>query len=233
MTKEEITNKIIIQENKVRSMFINLFKDHFSSITTTDYEAKIDLSGFTYNNKNSVLNPIYIELKERSNEYSIQYLDENIYCVSGGTYLEAIKLDYFIELYKSNPYLEDYTIYKQKPKLFNELKKIKVLEGNDNDICLYTNRFEDIYSKDVKYLDLGGKISFKYSSDFTKSKSIEIKILKNNLLTNKKVDFCNDNFIGMILEDIDNDGVKEILILLNFYVMNGDSFILTIYKFVE
>ena len=65
-------------------------------------DKKIDLSGFTYNNKNSVLNPIYIELKERSNEYSIQYLDENIYCVSGGTYLEAIKLDYFIELYKSN-----------------------------------------------------------------------------------------------------------------------------------
>jgi hypothetical protein len=137
------------------------------------------------------------------------------------------------ELYKSNPYLEDYTIYKQKPKLFNELKKIKVLEGNDNDICLYTNRFEDIYSKDVKYLDLGGKISFKYSSDFTKSNSIEIQILKNNVLTKKKVDFGNDNFIGMILEDIDNDGVKEILILLNFYVMNGDSFILTIYKFVE
>ena len=137
------------------------------------------------------------------------------------------------ELYKSNPYLEDYTIYKQKPKLFNELKKIKVLEGNDNDICLYTNRFEDIYSKDVKYLDLGGKISFKYSSDFTKSNSIEIQILKNNVLTKKKVDFGNDNFIGMILEDINNDGVKEILILLNFYVMNGDSFILTIYKFVE
>jgi hypothetical protein len=106
------------------------------------------------------------------------------------------------ELYKSNPYLEDYTIYKQKPKLFNELKKIKVLEGNDNDICLYTNRFEDIYSKDVKYLDLGGKISFKYSSDFTKSNSIEIQILKNNVLTKKKVDFGNDNFIGMILEDI-------------------------------
>lgn len=145
-------------------------------------------------------------------------------------YLTKKELD---ELYKSNPYLEDYTIYKQKPKLFNELKKIKVLEGNDNDICLYTNRFEDIYSKDVKYLDLGGKISFKYSSYFTKSNSIEIQILKNNVLTKKKVDFGNDNFIGMILEDIDNDGVKEILILLNFYVMNGDSFILTIYKFVE
>ena len=137
------------------------------------------------------------------------------------------------ELYKSNPYLEDYTIYKQKPKLFNELKKIKVLKGNDNDISLYTNRFEDIYSKDVKYLDSGKKISFKYSSDFTKSNSIEIQILKNNVLTKQKVDFGSDNFIGMILEDIDNDGVKEILILLNFYVMNGDNYILTIYKFVE
>lgn len=137
------------------------------------------------------------------------------------------------ELYKSNPYLEDYTIYKQKPKLFNKLKKIKVLEGNDNDISLYTNRFEDIYSKDVKYLDFRKKISFNYSSDLTKSNSIEIQILKNNVLTKKKVDFSNYNFIGMILEDIDNDGVKEILILLNIYVMNGDNFILTIYKFVE
>jgi hypothetical protein len=137
------------------------------------------------------------------------------------------------ELYKSNPYLEDYTVYKQKTKLFNELKKIKVLEGNENDISLYTNRFEGIYSKDVKYLDSEKKISFKYSSDFTKSNSIEIQISKNNVLTKKKVDFGGDNFIGMILEDIDNDGVKEILILLNFYVMNGDNYILTIYKFVE
>lgn len=137
------------------------------------------------------------------------------------------------ELYKSNPYLEDYTIYKQKPKLFNELKKIKVLEGNDNDISLYTNRFEDIYSKDVKYLDSEKKILFKYSSDFTQSNSIEIQILENNVLTKKKVEFGGDNFIGMTLEDVDNDGIKEILILLNYYVMNGDNYILTIYKFAK
>ncbi len=137
------------------------------------------------------------------------------------------------ELYKSNPYLEDYTIYKQEPKLFDELKKIKVLEGNDNDISLFISRFENIHSKDVKYLDSGKKISFKYLTDFTKSNSIEIEILKNKVSTKKKVDFDNDNFIGMILEDIDNDGVKEILILLNFYVMNGDNYILTIYKFSE
>ena len=137
------------------------------------------------------------------------------------------------KLYKSNPYLVDYPIYKQKPKLFNNLKKIKVLEGNDKDISLNTNCFEDIYSKDAKYLDSGKKNSFKYSSDFTTSNSIEIQILNNNVLTKKKVDFGGYNFIGMILEDIDNDGVKEILILLNFYVMNGDNYILTIYKFVE
>ncbi len=137
------------------------------------------------------------------------------------------------ELYKSNPYLEDYTIYKQKPKLFNELKKIKVLEGNENNISLYTNRFENIYSKNVKYLDSEKKISFKYSSDFTKSNPIEIQILKNNVLTKRKVEIEGDNFIGMMLEDIDNDGVKEILILFNFYVMNGDNYILTVYKYVE
>ena len=91
-----------------------------------------------------------------------------------------------------------------------------ISENPELAISLYTNRFEGIYSKDVKYLDSEKKISFKYSSDFTKSNSIEIQISKSNVLTKKKVDFGGDNFIGMILEDIDNDGVKEILILLNF-----------------
>ena len=137
------------------------------------------------------------------------------------------------ELRNSNPYLEDYTIYKQKPELFSELKKIKVLEGNDNDISLFVDRFENIYSKHLKYLDAKKKISFKCYSDFTKSSSIKIEIKKNNVLTEKEIDFERENFIGMILEDVDNDGIKEILILLNTYFMNGDSYSLTIYKFVE
>ena len=137
------------------------------------------------------------------------------------------------ELYKSNPSLENYDEFNQNQKLFKELEKLKILKGDKNNQMLLLKRFEDIYSKDVKYLDPQKKISFNYLSDFSKSNSIDIKILKNNEVTEKKIDFGSDNFLGMILEDIDNDGIKEILILLNFYVMNGDNYILKIYKFVE
>ena len=137
------------------------------------------------------------------------------------------------KLYKSNPSLENYDENKRKPELFNELKKLNILEGNNNNLTLVVKRFEDNYSKDVKYLDLEKQISFNYSSDFALSNSIDIKIVKNSVLTQKKIDFEKENFIGMILEDVDNDGIKEVLILLNYYVMNGGNYVLIINKFVE
>jgi hypothetical protein len=141
-------------------------------------------------------------------------------------YLTKKELD---KLYKSNPILEEYDGYKKYVPLFKELEKLKILEEKD----LILKRFENIYSKEVKYLDSEKQISFNYSSDFTKSNSINIKIVKNNILIEKKIDFERDHFIGMILKDVDNDGIKEILILLNFYIMNGDNYILMINKFVE
>jgi len=137
------------------------------------------------------------------------------------------------KLYKSNPDLESYDEYKQKAKLFNELKKLKILEGDNDNLMLILKRFEDVYSKDVKYLDSEKQISFNYTSYFKKSNSINIEIMKNNVLIEKRIDFERENFVGIILEDVDNDGIKEILILLNYYIMNGDNYILMINKFVE
>lgn len=130
------------------------------------------------------------------------------------------------ELYKSNPSLESYD-YQQNKNLFDELENLKILDKKD----LNLGRFENVYSKE-KYLDNEKQILFTYDSDFRKSNSINIKIKKDGILTKKNIDFGSENFIGLILEDVDKDGVKEILILLNYYIMNGDNYILMINKFV-
>jgi hypothetical protein len=131
------------------------------------------------------------------------------------------------ELYKSNPSLENYD-YDQHKNLFNELENLKILDKKE----LILRRFENVYSKETKYIDNEKQISFKYDSDFRKSNSINIKMEKDGILTEKKIDFGRENFIGLILEDVDKDGIKEILILLNYYIMNGDNYILMINKFV-
>lgn len=93
-TKEEKEALIIIQEKKVRNMFINQFKDYFKSIEELSISSSMDLSGLTYSTLNG-LTTTYIELKERSNKYSV-------YTLSGSTYLEHIKLKEFNRLYKLN-----------------------------------------------------------------------------------------------------------------------------------
>lgn len=132
------------------------------------------------------------------------------------------------KMYQSNPVFEGIDEFEKSDNLFGELEKLKIQEGNE----LIVERFEGIFSENIKFLDAQKRISFSYSSNFTQSNSIDIKIVKDGISTKKKIDFEADHFIGMILEDVDNDGIKEILILLNYYVMNGDNYILMITKFV-
>ena len=139
----------------------------------------------------------------------------------------------FDELRKSNPYLENYDHVKRNPKIFNELKKAKILLDDDFSLELNLKRFENIFSTEEKYLDSEKRILFIYNSDFSQSNSINIKLKNDNVLIEKEIDFGSNHFIGMILEDVDNDGIKEILIVLNYYVMNGDNYILIVNKLVE
>ena len=95
---------------------------------------------------------------------------------------------------------------------------------------LNLHKFEDKKLR-KEYLDSKNKIVIecKYDSLYLSKVDFLIKNGKRNYT--KTLDFNENHIIGIILQDIDDDNVKEILILTNFYIMNGDNFILTILKY--
>ena len=130
------------------------------------------------------------------------------------------------KLYDSEPFLEHHK--KINLKVLEDLKKIKIV--NENRLILKS--FENNYSKDIKFLDAKNEISFNYNTYYLESKLIHVEIVKNNKLIEKKIDTFGLSFIGLLLKDVDNDGIKEILILLNSYMMNNHFYYLIIYKFI-
>ena len=125
------------------------------------------------------------------------------------------KLD---SLYETNPI----ALSKIKPNLLKQLNKNKIL----NNEGLVVECFKDSLDKKM----LNRKIEINYSYDFKQSNSINILIKKDNKKIEKHIDFDDTHFIGVKYVDLDNDNIEEILILENFYVMNGDNFELLIFK---
>ena len=125
------------------------------------------------------------------------------------------KLD---SLYETNPI----PLSKIKPNLLKQLNKNKIL----NNEGLVVECFKDSLDKKM----LNRKIEINYSYDFKQSNSINILIKKDNKKIEKHIDFDDTHFIGVKYVDLDNDNIEEILILENFYVMNGDNFELLIFK---
>lgn len=127
------------------------------------------------------------------------------------------------KLYKSNPTLE--TLNENSP-VVKKLNNLNLLQNAD----LNLHKFEDKKLR-KEYLDNKNKIVIecKYDSLYLSKVDFLIKNGKRNYT--KTLDFNGDHIIGIILQDIDDDNVKEILILTNFYIMNGDNFILTILKY--
>ena len=121
-------------------------------------------------------------------------------------------------LYETNPI----PLSKIKPNLLKQLNKNKIL----NKEGLVVECFKDSLDKKM----LNRKIEINYSYDFKISNSINILIKKDNNKIKKHIDFDDTHFIGIKYVDLDNDNIEEILILENFYVMNGDNFELLIFK---
>jgi len=134
---------------------------------------------------------------------------------AGHEHLTDKQLD---SLYKTNPILD----YEIKQSLSAKLNKKKILNGKE----LRIEKFKENLNKRT----IGRKIEVSYSFDFKKANAINIIIKNSNVEIKKHVDFDTNNFVGVVYEDLNNDTIEEILILENFYMMNGDNFVLSIFK---
>ena len=127
------------------------------------------------------------------------------------------------ELYKSNPNLETYDKNSEIVKKLNEHKLLKNSE-------LILSSFDGKKFKN-EYLDFNKKTKITYVYDSEYLSKITFKVTKDNKEDIKTLDFKGDHILGIILKDIDNNGIKEILILTNYYIMNGDNFVITILEY--
>ena len=134
---------------------------------------------------------------------------------AGHEHLTDKQLD---SLYKTNPVLD----YEIKQSLSAKLNKKKILNGKE----LRIEKFKENLNKRT----IGRKIEVSYSFDFKNANAINIVIKNSNEEIKKHVDFDTNNFVGVVYEDLNNDTIEEILILENFYMMNGDNFVLSIFK---
>ncbi len=125
--------------------------------------------------------------------------------------------------YISNPTLE--TLNENSP-VVKQLNNLNLLQNGD----LNLHKFEDKKLR-KEYLDNKNKIVIECKYDSLYLSKVDFLIKNGERNYAKTLDFNGDHIIGIILQDIDDDNLKEILILTNFYIMNGDNFILTILKY--
>lgn len=113
--------------------------------------------------------------------------------------------------------------YDGNSEIVKKLNELNLLNGGD----LVVSKFENKnFGKD--YLDVDKKIEITCKYDSLSIAKIELSILNK---TTKIIDFQGGHIIGVLLRDIDNDNIKEVLIVTNYYIMNGDNFLLTILKY--
>lgn len=93
------------------------------------------------------------------------------------------------------------------------------------------SEFED-KKLNSRYLDNNRKIEITCDYDSLNMSKIDLAVKNENKKDFKTLDFNGDHIIGIITKDIDDDNVKEILVLTNYYIMNGDNYLLTILKFL-
>jgi hypothetical protein len=127
------------------------------------------------------------------------------------------------KLYKSNPTLETYD---SKLDLVKRLNENKILLNSELVLSQFENK---TIVKD--YLDTNKKITIVCNYDTEDSSIINLNVTKDIQSIFKSLDFKGDHILGIILKDINDDGIKEILIVTNYYIMNGDNFVVTILKY--
>ncbi|MCP9753500.1 hypothetical protein [Ferruginibacter sp. HRS2-29] len=128
------------------------------------------------------------------------------------------------KLHTSNPALETFD---SSTKIFKKLNQLNILTSFD----LVLSGFKD-KKLGTQYLDNNRKIEITCNYDSLTMSKIDLAVTNENKKDLKTLDFNGDHIIGIILKDIDDDNVKEILVLTNYYIMNGDNYVLTILKYI-
>ncbi len=137
--------------------------------------------------------------------------------------LSEIQMD---SLYKTNPSLLHFDENETNAVLFQNLEKVKVLANDE----LLIERFEKETPNEENYIDNDKKWLFSYSLVDNQSNSIKVSVNNNNKVVENIIDIEDKVLVGIVLEDLDNDNVKEILVLVTYYIMNGDNYDLIILK---
>jgi hypothetical protein len=132
-------------------------------------------------------------------------------------------------LYKTNPSLLNFDENETNAVLFKNLEKLKVLANDE----LLIKRFEKETPNEENYIDNDKKWLFSYSLVDHQSNSLKVSVNNNNKVVENIIDIEDKVLVGIVLEDLDNDNVKEILVLVTYYIMNGDNYDLIILKYVE
>lgn len=137
--------------------------------------------------------------------------------------LSEIQMD---SLYKTNPSLLHFDENETNAVLFQNLEKVKILANDE----LLIERFEKETPNEENYIDNDKKWLFSYSLVDNQSNSIKVSVNNNNKVVENIIDIEDKVLVGIVLEDLDNDNVKEILVLVTYYIMNGDNYDLIILK---
>jgi len=163
--------------------------------------------------------PLQNEVKNKSGLQEIETLSFRR-SYAGHENLSNKELD---ELYKSNPGLETFDSSSKTFKKLNQLNLINI-DG------LVLSKFEDKKLRKA-YLDDSREVEITCTYDSLNMSKIDLVVKNETRRDFKSLDFNGDHIIGIILKDIDDDNVEEILVLTNYYIMNGDNYILTILKY--
>ncbi len=127
------------------------------------------------------------------------------------------------ELKKSNPTALSVNSNSEIVKKLNELN---ILTNND----LNLQKFENQRPK-KEYLDEKNKISFDCNYDALALSKIDFTVKNAERKDDKTLNLQDEQLVGITLQDLDDDQIKEILVLTNYYIMNGDNFRLLILKY--
>ncbi|MFY1047341.1 hypothetical protein [Chryseobacterium sp. GP-SGM7] len=126
------------------------------------------------------------------------------------------------KLHESNPTL----LVQEDSEILRKLNELKILEDNNLLVSKFDNK-----KLNKAYLDHENVIEITCKYDSLNYSEIKLSIQNGTKKALKTLDFKGDHIVGIILKDIDNDNVKEILILRYYYIMNGDNFDLWVLKY--
>ncbi|MCC7452799.1 MAG: hypothetical protein IT222_01430 [Crocinitomix sp.] len=127
------------------------------------------------------------------------------------------------ELKKSNPTALSVNSNSEIVKKLNELN---ILTNND----LNLQKFENQQPK-KEYLDEKNTISFNCNYDALALSNIDFTVKNAERKDGKTLNLQGEQLVGITLQDVDNNQIKEILVLTTYYIMNGDNFRLLILKY--